>query len=129
MGQSQVRELEDTNLKLKKQVEDLTEKSDRIRSKWEIKLELQKKTIQDCQVDIEDLKTQLIQTKSKNQKELSKCKDVIKKMEKDMRTLKKGVDEVQKEKSHLNQKLMRSTDAEKSIPRNKFNKRLDISSD
>jgi chromosome segregation ATPase len=129
MAQSQVREVEDTNLKLKKQVEDLTEKSERIRSKWETKLELQKKTIQDCQAEIEDSKTQLIQTKTKHQKELNKCKDVIKKMERDMRNLKKGVDEVQKEKSQLNQKLMRSIDGDKSIPRNNFNKRHDLSRD
>ena len=122
--------LEDDNLRLKKQLDDQVEKSDRLRIKWDNKFEEQKKTIQELKKECDSLKQQLSQQNSKHLKESNKNKDLIKKMERDMKSLKRSVDDVTKEKSQLRDKLKRQIDSEtRSNGETRIKKRVDLSKD
>ena len=129
MPSTPMRELEDKNLKLKKQLEDTTDKLERLKTKWESKIESQKKEITSLTSEVSDLKSQMVQQKTKHQKEMAKGKEAINKMERDMRNLKRGIDNVEKEKSQLKDKLHRNIPSNASGGRNRYKARLDLSKD
>jgi len=120
---SQTREQDD--LKLKKKIDELNNKAKRLKTQWEGKLEIHKKEIKDLKTENNELKSEIIQQKSKHQKELNKSKDLVKRMERDMKNLKRGIEDVEKEKINLKKKLSNNLET-KSID-NRVRKRLDLS--
>jgi hypothetical protein len=123
--------LEDENLKLKKSLDEQSDKLDRFKSKYENKFDSQKKTIDELKSEWDELRIQMAQQKVKHQKEVNKNKDLMKKMEKDMRNLKRGMESVQREKTELKLKLTSRQsnikNSSNSVMRNKLNRSREVS--
>lgn len=104
--------LEDENFKLKKQLEEHNDKYEKASKKWENKFNTQKKTIDDLKIESDSIKQQLNQQKTKHIKETGKYRDTIMKLEKDLRSLQKGLDVAEKEKSQLKEDMDKKLELE-----------------
>ena len=117
---SQTREQED--LQLKKQIDGITKN---LKSQWEAKLDVQKKETKAAQTKVSEISNQLNQQKTQHQKETNKNKDQIKRLERDIRALKRNIAEGEKEKDKLKEKIALNIDTKCHDHRNK--RRLDLS--
>ena len=90
-------------MRLKKQLDENIEKHNKATKKLDAKFASQKKIINDLKSECDSVKQQLNQQKIKNTKENNKSRDLINKLGKDIRSMKKAVDNKEKENSKLKQ--------------------------
>ena len=103
-------EIEDENLKLKRQIEEINGRQERLQKKWDSQMQEQKKNIQDLTTQLNESKQQFEEQKKKHQKEMIKNKSIINNLERDTRNLRRGIDNIEKEKSQLKEQFEKKLD-------------------